>query len=88
LLSRRHKALVTATGESKICRRLGASKVHSERVLLHWWHADGHSFARSLRAIGADQPRAGHLPVNLKPVLRLQDKGCDADDEIGFFYIE
>lgn len=70
------------------CHRLGASKVHSERVWLHRHHADGRSFARSLRAIGADQPRAGHVPVSLKPVLRLLDKGFDADYEIGFFYIE
>ena len=49
---------------------------------------DDRDAAWALRAIGADQPRAGHVPVNLKPVLRLMENGCEADYEIGFFRIE
>lgn len=70
------------------CLQLGASGVKSDRIWLHQHHSDGRAFARSLRAIGADEPRAGHVPVNLKPVLRLMENGCDADYEIGFFRIE
>jgi malonyl-CoA O-methyltransferase len=70
------------------CLQLGATKVQSDRIRLHRHHADGRSFARSLRAIGADQPRTGHVPVNLKPVLRLMENGCEADYEIGFFRVE
>jgi malonyl-CoA O-methyltransferase len=71
-----------------MCQQLGASRVHSRRVIVNEWHENGLSFARSLRAIGADQPCAGHTPVNLKPVLRQLERGFDADYEIGFFLIE
>jgi malonyl-CoA O-methyltransferase len=70
------------------CLQLGASEVKSDRIWLQQHHPDGRSFARSLRAIGADEPRSGHVPVNLKPVLRLLEDGCDADYEIGFFRIK
>jgi malonyl-CoA O-methyltransferase len=72
----------------RICEGLGASRVVSERVTINEWHANGLSFAHSLRAIGADRPRPGHAPVSLKPVLRQLAQGFDADYEIGFFLIE
>ena len=72
----------------QMCERLGASRVRSERITVSEHHASGLSFAHSLRAIGADQPRAGHAPVSLKPVLRQLERGFDADYEIGFFLIE
>jgi malonyl-CoA O-methyltransferase len=71
-----------------LCGQLGAARVRSARVIINEWHANGLSFAHSLRAIGADRPRAGHNPVSLKPVLRQLTRGFDADYEIGFFLIE
>jgi hypothetical protein len=62
--------------------------VHAQRISLTEAHADGLAFARSLRAIGADQPREGHHPANLRPVLRQLQNGCEANYEIGFFCIE
>lgn len=72
----------------QMCARLGACGMRSERITIKEHHASGLSFAHSLRAIGADQPRAGHTPVSLKPVLRQLERGFDADYEIGFFLIE
>ena len=70
------------------CHALGGSRVRSERIWLHQEFPDGRSFARSLRAIGADKPRTDHASVNLKPVLRILENGVTADYEIGFFYVE
>lgn len=70
------------------CRDLGATRVHAQRISLTEAHADGLDFANSLRAIGADQPRDGHFPANLRPVLRQLRNGFDANYEIGFFCIE
>lgn len=70
------------------CHALGGSRVRSERIRLYQEFADGCTFAQSLRAIGADMPRADHAPVNLKPVLRQLADGVTADYEIGFFYVE
>lgn len=72
----------------QICRQLGASRTSSHWISLNERHANGLSFMRSLRAIGADTPRAGHAPANLKPVLRQLEQGCDANYDIGFFYLE
>jgi malonyl-CoA O-methyltransferase len=69
------------------CRALGATQVHARRISLTEPHADGMDFATSLRAIGADQPREGHLPANLRSVLRQLRNGFDANYEIGFFCI-
>lgn len=71
----------------RACQNLGRN-VHAQRVTLTDAHADGQSFARSLRAIGADQPRAGHRPVNLRPVLRQLQDGIAANYEVGFFCVE
>jgi malonyl-CoA O-methyltransferase len=70
------------------CHGVGAARVHAQRIILTESHADGLAFARSLRAIGADQPRDNHHPANLRPVLRQLQNGCDANYEIGFFCIE
>lgn len=72
----------------RACDKLEAKRVHAQRITLNDIHADGQSFARSLRAIGADQPRAGHRPVNLRPVLRQLQAGIAANYEIGFFCVE
>lgn len=68
------------------CKGLGT--VHAQRISLTERHADGWSFAHSLRAIGADRPREHHAPANLRPVLRRLQDGLDANYEIGFFCIE
>lgn len=70
------------------CEGLGLGTVHAQRISLTEWHADGLSFAGSLRAIGADRPRDRHVPKNLRPVMRRLQSGCDANYEIGFFCIE
>lgn len=72
----------------QVCRTLGAAKTHGERIQLGQYHPDGRSFAKRLRAIGADKPCEGHRPVNLRPVLRHLDAGFYANYEIGFFHIE
>lgn len=70
------------------CRQLDAAKVHAQHVSLIDTHANGQSFAHSLRAIGADLPRNGHHPVNLRPVFRQLTNGIAANYEIGFFCLE
>jgi malonyl-CoA O-methyltransferase len=59
---------------------------HSKDFLDH--HPDGLSFARSLRAIGADQPKAHHKPVNLKKVISALGNACTMNYHIGFYYLE
>lgn len=59
---------------------------HTKDFLDH--HPDGLSFARSLRAIGADQPRMNHTPVNLRKVLSALGEGCTMNYHIGFYYLE
>lgn len=51
-------------------------------------HLDGLSFARSLRAIGAQTPHPEHHPANLRPVLAQLRHGCELDYQLGFYYIE
>lgn len=70
------------------CRQLGASRVRTHWMSFNERHANGLSFMHSLRAIGADTPRAGHTPAHLRPVLRQLEQGFDANYDIGFFYIE
>lgn len=70
------------------CYAAGGLRVQSKRIRLHQEFPDGRSFIQSLRAIGADQPRNDYAPINLKPVLRLLERGVIADYEIGFFYVE
>ena len=70
------------------CGALGARRLVAERIVVHEPHADGLSFARALRAIGADTPRPGHRPVPLRAVLRAMEGGYDANYEVGFFWIE
>lgn len=70
------------------CHALKNARVQSKRICLKQRFPDGHSFAQSLRATGADTPRTDHAPVNLKRVLRLLENGVTADYEIGFFYVE
>lgn len=70
------------------CRQLGASRVCTQWMSLNEHHANGLSFMHSLRAIGADTPRAGHAPSHIRPVLRQLEQGFDANYDIGFFLIE
>lgn len=70
------------------CHTLGANKLHSHRISLAEAHPNGLSFASSLRAIGADQPKENHQPVNLRAVCRQLEHGFSANYEIGFFCIE
>lgn len=51
-------------------------------------HPNGLSFARSLRAIGADQPRPNHTPVNLHKVISALGEACTMNYHIGFYYLE
>lgn len=59
---------------------------HTKEFLDH--HPDGLSFARSLRAIGADMPRKNHNPVNLRKVIAALGDGCTMNYQIGFYYLE
>lgn len=59
---------------------------HTKTFLDH--HPDGLSFARSLRAIGADQPRPNHKPVNLHKVISALGTGCTMNYNIGFYFLE
>ncbi|WP_370260626.1 methyltransferase domain-containing protein [Limnobacter sp.] len=59
---------------------------HSKEFLDH--HPDGLSFARSLRAIGADLPRPNHRPVNLWRVIDALGEACTMNYHIGFYYLE
>lgn len=70
------------------CQLSGARRVHAHAVSLADDHPDGLSFAASLRAIGADQPKDNHQPVNLRAVCRQLEHGLSANYEIGFFCIE
>lgn len=70
------------------CAALPARRVVAERVRIDEPHADGLSFARALRAIGADTPRPGHRPVPLRAVLRTMAGGYSANYEVGFLWIE
>lgn len=72
----------------QICYQLGASRVNTHWISLNERHANGLSFMHSLRAIGADTPRAGHTPAPMRPVLRQLEQGFDANYDIGFFFIE
>lgn len=71
-----------------VCHVVGARRVHAHHISLAEYHSDGLAFAASLRAIGADQPRDNHLPVNLRAVCRQLQQGITANYEIGFFCIE
>lgn len=64
------------------------SRVRMHRLCIDEQHADGLSFARALRAIGADAPHPAHRPANLWPVLRQLEEGFTANYEIGFYRIE
>ena len=59
---------------------------HTKNFLDH--HPNGLSFARSLRAIGADQPRINHKPVNLRKVISALGDACTMNYRIGFYYLE
>lgn len=50
-------------------------------------HFDGLSFARSLRAIGADTPKTNHNPANLRSVIREMGMGCTMNYKVGFVYL-
>ncbi len=70
------------------CHAISNGRMHAHRISVTEQHANGQSFIHSLRAIGADQPRPGHLPVNLRPVLRQLQTGVAANYEIGFFCLQ
>jgi malonyl-CoA O-methyltransferase len=70
-------------GLLKACGKFDA-KVYAQRKTFREWHADGVSFAKSLRAIGADLPRTEHQPVNLRSVCSQLKDGLVSNYEIGF----
>ncbi len=72
----------------RACEELRPARLHVQRISLTEQHANGQSFAQSLRAIGADQPRPGHRPIALRPVFRQLEQGIAANYEIGFFCLE
>lgn len=72
----------------RMCESLDVSRVRAHRISLTESHANGLSFAKGLREIGASQPRSGHAPVNLRPVLRRLEQGLAVNYEIGFFCLE
>ena len=51
------------------------------------YQLDGLSFARSLRAIGADTPKPDHKPVNLRAVINELGIGCTMNYKVGFIYL-
>ncbi|MCC7006758.1 MAG: methyltransferase domain-containing protein [Ottowia sp.] len=69
-------------------KALPAKRTKSVCINFSVHHQNGLEFARVLRQIGADQPRDGHRPQYLRPVLRSFEKGFEAYYEIGFFWIE
>lgn len=69
------------------CAQLGVLQHFSiQNEILH--HTNALDFARTLRAIGASQPRSGHHPVNLRRVLRQLPQGIDAEYRIAYCVIE
>lgn len=50
-------------------------------------HSGGLSFARSLRAIGADHARAQHRPANLRKVLAELGDICTLNHRIAYLYL-
>lgn len=67
-------------------KRVNRMVSHTKKFLAH--HPDGLSFARNLRAIGADFPRQNHRPVSLRKVIAALGGGCTMDYHIGFYYLE
>ena len=59
---------------------------HRKDFLDH--HTDGLSFARSLRAIGADLPKANHKPASLRRVIEHLGEGCTINYNIGFYLLQ
>ena len=70
-----------------VAEGIAASTAHHTKNFLDH-HPDGLSFARSLRAIGADQPRVNHTPVNLRKVISALGEACTMNYHIGFYYLE
>lgn len=70
------------------CQLSAVQRIHTQRISLDEKHPDGLSFASSLRAIGADQAKENHRPVNLRAVCRQLENGFSANYEIGFFCLE
>lgn len=66
---------------------IAANTAHHVKAFLDH-HPDGLSFARGLRAIGADQPRPQHRPVNLRKVISALGEACTMNYQIGFYYLE
>jgi malonyl-CoA O-methyltransferase len=50
-------------------------------------HSGGLSFARSLRAIGADTPEQHHKPVKLRKVITHLGDVCTLNHRIGYFFL-
>lgn len=48
-------------------------------------HASGKDFVKSLKAIGANQPRPDHKPAKLRDVLAHLARGMQANYELGFY---
>ncbi|MDH4396743.1 MAG: methyltransferase domain-containing protein [Limnobacter sp.] len=50
-------------------------------------HSGGLSFARSLRAIGADTPEPHHRPVKLRKVIANLGDVCTLNHRVGYFFL-
>lgn len=50
-------------------------------------HSGGLSFARSLRAIGADTPEHDHKPVRLRKVIAQLGDVCTLNHKVGYFFL-
>lgn len=72
----------TLIGEGLVAR----CAKHTKEFLDH--HTDGLSFARSLRAIGADTPRHNHRPANLRKVIHALGEACTLNYNLGFYCLE
>ena len=69
------------------CAQLGTLRHFSiQSEILH--HADALDFARTLRALGAHQPRAQHRPANLRRVLRELPQGIDVEYRVAYCIME
>lgn len=86
------RALPTAETMQGIVQTLAAEGLvaqhqhHNKDFLDH--HPDGLSFARSLRAIGADMPRTHHRPANLRKVVHALGEACTMNYHIGFYWLQ
>lgn len=73
---------------SELIGTLPATKTASTRFTLTEKYRDGLHFLRALKQIGANHPRQGYHPINLRSILKNFADGLTTNYDIGFFWIE